>query len=228
MSEAKLSQTNLAVINSKIEELYPVQEELPLLPGELLEFSNFTELLKLEDTLPLYIDNDPESVENWAGRPVLKELVRVDKKTGQFGTLFLERLSTDNLADIIGNKNSLFSVNYTAFQARTLAFALSAEIRSTGRGIIGISRFNLVYTPVPFKVSASNARTTVEGDPLVLGIKKDRINHVIGIRRMIGKVSVQDPLSALEELRAKSEANADLITQYYIKHPFSGGSMSGN
>jgi len=228
MSEAKLSQTNLAVINSKIEELYPVQEELPLLPGELLEFSNFTELLKLEDTLPLYIDNDPESVENWAGRPVLKELVRVDKKTGQFGTLFLERLSTDNLADIIGNKNSLFSVNYTAFQALTLAFALSAEIRSTGRGIIGISRFNLVYTPVPFKVSASNARTTVEGDPLVLGIKKDRINHVIGIRRMIGKVSVQDPLSALEELRAKSEANADLITQYYIKHPFSGGSMSGN
>lgn len=225
MSNPALSDQSIREVNQHIARKYPIDASLILQPGDTLEFPSFDEFLAFEDTIPRYVDNDPVTVTAWQQRPALKEKIRASKSIGQFGAVLLEAIDTEDFLALLPKNSFTYYKPYHEVQARTYAFSLLAEIRSTGRGVISTAHANVVYAPSRFR----NRITRSHEHPrqTVISITKDRDTgaQVYGIRRIIRDVSIENP-DALANLKADSRENAVTIEGFNIRRPFRVGSMT--
>lgn len=152
-----------------------------LVPGDIIELKDQTELIPFEDVVALSIDRQmPEILPDittrlnlvaWAGRQTITELIRPQKPRPFIGTIANIQLEVmadadERLADAqdrgwqVGRAATLPSVGLNvALLPLYRGFKFFAEARSSGRGTIGEIQSEIWYYPKHLKVNYKSGGT---------------------------------------------------------------------
>lgn len=136
-----------------------------LIPGDVIEFADITELPAFEDIV--FAEIDPSMTdrqrEAWMGRVALKDLIRPPKFNGSIANINLEVMENpyDRLLDandrgwtFRGRGNGSLNYKLTNQYAEELipryrGFVFTADAKSSGRGVVGQISTEIWYKPVP-------------------------------------------------------------------------------
>jgi hypothetical protein len=145
-----------------------------LLPGDVIDFADITELAAFEDGLADVVQPKHDPV-LWAARRELRDLIRPPKFNGTIANVYLtvmanpyERLLDADMRGwtggpkmVLGKSHELSSQAADLHASRYIGFILTANAKSSGRGIIGQIQAEMWYFPIPPTIASAgkNYRT---------------------------------------------------------------------
>jgi hypothetical protein len=142
-----------------------------LLPGDVIQFADITELVAFEDEIVAAVRPDYDHA-MWAGRKPLRDLMRPPRFNGTIANISLlvmhdayEQLQTakDRGIAMRITRRALSDENVLIYGPQYRGFVITADARSSGRGVVGQLQTEAWYYPlVPGVLKAGTVRQRVK------------------------------------------------------------------